>query len=97
MTNTEILKKSDYYYDLPEELIAQDPLSDRSSSRLMCLDKENGKVTHHHFYELPDFLRPGDCLVLNNTRVLPARLYGVKKETGAVIEVLLLKRMEDSY
>lgn len=96
MTNTEILKKSDYYYDLPEELIAQDPLSDRSSSRLMCLDKENGKVTHHHFYELPDFLRPGDCLVLNNTRVLPARLYGVKKETGAVIEVLLLKRMEDS-
>ncbi len=96
MANTEILKKSDYYYDLPEELIAQDPLSDRSSSRLMCLDKENGKVTHHHFYELPDFLRPGDCLVLNNTRVLPARLYGVKKETGAVIEVLLLKRMEDS-
>lgn len=96
MTNTEILKKSDYYYDLPEELIAQDPLSDRSSSRLMCLDKENGKVTHHHFYELPDFLRPGDCLVLNNTRVLPARLYGVKKETGAVIEVLLLKRLEDS-
>lgn len=96
MANTEILKKSDYYYDLPEELIAQDPLSDRSSSRLMCLDKENGKVTHHHFYELPDFLRPGDCLVLNNTRVLPARLYGVKKETGAVIEVLLLKRLEDS-
>ena len=96
MANTEILKKSDYYYDLPEELIAQDPLSDRSSSRLMCLDKENGKVTHHHFYELPHFLRPGDCLVLNNTRVLPARLYGVKKETGAVIEVLLLKRLEDS-
>ena len=96
MANTEILKKSDYYYDLPEELIAQDPLSDRSSSRLMCLDKENGKVTHHHFYELPDFLRPGDCLVLNNTRVLPARLYGIKKETGAVIEVLLLKRLEDS-
>ncbi|SCX93868.1 S-adenosylmethionine:tRNA ribosyltransferase-isomerase [Lachnospiraceae bacterium XPB1003] len=96
MANTEILKKSDYYYDLPEELIAQDPLSDRSSSRLMCLDKENGKLTHHHFYELPDFLRPGDCLVLNNTRVLPARLYGIKKETGAVIEVLLLKRLEDS-
>ena len=96
MANTEILKKSDYYYDLPEELIAQDPLSDRSSSRLMCLDKENGKVTHHHFYELPDFLRPGDCLVLNNTRVLPARLYGIKKETGAVIEVLLLKHLEDS-
>ncbi|MCR5209194.1 MAG: tRNA preQ1(34) S-adenosylmethionine ribosyltransferase-isomerase QueA [Lachnospiraceae bacterium] len=98
MTNTdnEILKKSDYFYDLPEELIAQDPLSDRSSSRLMCLDKESGAVSHHHFYELPDFLKPGDCLVLNNTRVLPARLYGVKKDTGAMIEVLLLKRLEDS-
>ena len=90
------LKKSDYYYDLPEELIAQDPLEDRSSSRLMLLDKETGAVEHRHFYELPEFLRAGDCLVLNDTRVMPARLYGTKKDTGAVVEVLLLKRLKDS-
>ncbi len=91
-----ILKKSDYYYDLPEELIAQDPLEDRASSRLMLLDKETGAVEHRHFYELPEFLHAGDCLVLNDTRVMPARLYGTKKDTGAVVEVLLLKRLKDS-
>ena len=90
------LKKSDFYYELPEELIAQDPLADRSSSRLMILNKATGEVTHGHFYDLPDYLNAGDCLVLNNTKVIPARLYGVKADTGAVIEVLLLKRLEDS-
>lgn len=92
----EQLLKSDYYYDLPEELIAQDPLKDRSSSRLMVLDKKTGEVSHHHFYEIIDYLNAGDMLVLNNTKVIPARLYGTKIDTGAVIEVLLLKRLEDS-
>lgn len=90
----ESLKKSDFYYDLPEELIAQDPLSDRSSSRLLSLDKETGKTGHHSFKEILKFLRPGDCLVLNNTKVIPARLIGRKEETGAAIEVLLLKRKD---
>ncbi|MBD5542565.1 MAG: tRNA preQ1(34) S-adenosylmethionine ribosyltransferase-isomerase QueA [Lachnospiraceae bacterium] len=89
------LKKSDFYYDLPEELIAQDPLKDRSSSRLLSLDKENGKTGHHSFRDVAAFLRPGDCLVLNNTKVIPARLIGHKEETGAAIEVLLLKRKEN--
>lgn len=89
------LKKSDYYYELPEELIAQDPLENRSSSRLMVLKKETGEISHHHFYEVIDFLNPGDCLVLNNTKVIPARLYGIKEGTGAMIEILLLKRLED--
>lgn len=92
----EQLLKSDYYYDLPEELIAQDPLSDRSSSRLMVLNKETGEIEHHHFYEIVNYLHEGDMLVLNNTKVIPARLYGTKVDTGAVIEVLLLKRLEDS-
>lgn len=90
----ESLKKSDFYYDLPEELIAQDPLSDRSSSRLLSLDKETGKTGHHSFKEILKFLKPGDCLVLNNTKVIPARLIGHKQETGAAIEVLLLKRKD---
>lgn len=90
----ESLKKSDFYYDLPEELIAQDPLSDRSSSRLLSLDKATGKTGHHSFKEIPKFLNPGDCLVLNNTKVIPARLIGHKQETGAAIEVLLLKRKD---
>lgn len=90
----ELLKKSDFYYDLPEELIAQDPLSDRSSSRLLSLDKKTGETGHHSFKEIPQFLRPGDCLVLNNTKVIPARLMGQKEETGAAIEVLLLKRKD---
>lgn len=86
------LKTSDYFYELPQELIAQDPLEDRSSSRLMVLDKETGEVSHHMFREIPSFLKPGDCLVLNNTKVIPARLMGVREETGGAVEVLLLKR-----
>lgn len=90
----EILKKTDFYYDLPEELIAQDPLPDRSASRLLSLDKRTGETGHHSFKEIPRFLRPGDCLVLNNTKVIPARLIGHKEETGAAVEVLLLKRKD---
>lgn len=89
------LKKSDFYFALPEELIAQDPLEDRSSSRLLVLDKATGRTEHHVFKEITDYLRPGDCLVLNNTKVLPARLMGIKADTGAAIEVLLLKRKEN--
>lgn len=89
------LKKSDFYFDLPQELIAQDPLEDRSASRLLVLDKDTGAVEHHNFKEITSYLRPGDCLVLNNTKVIPARLMGVKEDTGAVIEVLLLKRREN--
>ena len=88
------MKKSDFYFDLPPELIAQDPLEDRSSSRLLCLDKETGEIIHRHFRDILDYLRPGDCLVLNNTKVIPARLLGVKEDTGAHVEVLLLKRRE---
>ena len=84
----------DFDYELPEELIAQDPLEDRSASRLMVLDKHTGQIRHHRFYEIPQYLKPGDCLVLNNTKVIPARLYGVKEGTGAQIEILLLKRIE---
>lgn len=83
------MKTSDFYYDLPEELIAQTPLERRDGSRLMVLDKDTGAIQHRHFYELPQFLRPGDCLVLNDSRVLPARLIG-RRETGGVSEVLLL-------
>lgn len=90
----EELRKSDFYFDLPEELIAQDPLADRSDSRLLLLDKTDGRMEHHIFRDIIDYLRPGDCLVLNNTKVLPARLLGVKEDTGASIEVLLLKRRE---
>lgn len=89
------LRKSDFYFDLPEELIAQDPLEDRSSSRLLMLDKETGSVEHHIFREIVDYLRPGDCLVLNNTKVIPARLFGVREDTGAAVEILLLKRREN--
>ena len=85
----------DFDYDLPEELIAQDPLDDRSSSRLMVLDKKTGEVSHHIFKEIIKYLRPGDCLVLNNTKVIPARLYGVKEGTMAKIEILLLKRKQN--
>lgn len=88
------LKKSDFYFDLPQELIAQDPLEDRSSSRLLVLDKESGEVSHHVFREIQDYLNPGDCLVLNNTKVIPARLLGEREGTGAHVEVLLLKRRE---
>ena len=78
------MKTSDFYYDLPAELIAQDPLEDRASSRLLCLDRATGRWEHHVFREILDFLNPGDCLVINNTKVIPARLYGVREETGAV-------------
>lgn len=91
----QVLNKSDFYFNLPEELIAQDPLLDRSSSRLLKLDKETGQVSHYHFKDIVKFLKKGDCLVLNNTKVIPARLLGTKEETGAAIEVLLLKRKED--
>lgn len=84
----------DFYYELPDELIAQDPLLDRSGSRLMVLNKDSGEITHRKFYEVTDYLKPGDCLVINNTKVIPARLYGSKENTGAKIEILLLKRME---
>lgn len=89
------LKKSDFYFDLPPELIAQDPLEDRSSSRLLVLDKETGEIEHKVFTDIVDYLHAGDCLVLNNTKVIPARLMGTKAETGAAIEVLLLKRREN--
>ena len=89
------LKKSDFYFDLPQELIAQDPLLDRSSSRLLKLNKETGEIEHHVFKEVIDFLKEGDCLVLNDTKVIPARLFATKEDTGATIEVLLLKRREN--
>lgn len=89
------LKKSDFYFDLPQELIAQDPLEDRSSSRLLVLDKETGEMEHRVFHDIVEYLHEGDCLVLNNTKVIPARLMGTKKDTGATIEVLLLKRREN--
>ena len=90
------MKTSDFYYDLPEELIAQDPLEDRSASRLMVLDKNTGKIQHHIFKEIVHYLNPGDCLVINDTKVIPARLYGTKVGTDAKIEVLLLKRKENN-
>ena len=91
---TEGLKTSDFNFDLPGELIAQDPLEDRSASRLLMVDKKTGEWKHEIFHNIVDYLHPGDCLVLNNTKVLPARLLGVKEDTGAAVEVLLLKRRE---
>jgi len=90
------MKRQDFYYELPEELIAQDPLEDRSSSRLLVLDKESGVVSHHVFREIAGYLKEGDCLVINDTKVLPARLIGAKEGTNAKIEILLLKRRENS-
>ena len=89
------MRTSDFVYELPEELIAQDPLPDRSASRLLLLDRESGAVTHGRFPDLLDELRPSDCLVINDSRVIPARLFGKKKDTGAAVEVLLLKRGAD--
>ena len=86
------MKTSDFYYELPEELIAQTPVEPRNSSRLMVLPRNGGEIKHKHFYDLPEFLKPGDCLVLNNTRVLPARLYGTREDTGAVVEFVLLRQ-----
>ncbi|NLL77274.1 MAG: tRNA preQ1(34) S-adenosylmethionine ribosyltransferase-isomerase QueA [Clostridiales bacterium] len=91
----EEFKKSDFYFDLPEELIAQDPLEDRSGSRLLMLNKKTGETQHEIFRQIIDYLEPGDCLVLNDTKVIPARLLGTKEDTGAAIEVLLLKRREN--
>lgn len=88
------LKTSDFYFELPKELIAQDPLEERTSSRLLVLNKNTGEIKHQVFRDIIDYLNPGDCLVLNNTKVLPARLLGVKQDTGAAVEILLLKRRE---
>lgn len=88
------MKKSDFYYDLPEELIAQHPLLKRDSSRLLHLDRETGEIRHGHFTDIVDYIGENDCLILNNTRVLPARIYGIKRETGARVEFLLLKQIE---
>ena len=85
----------DFYFDLPQELIAQDPLEDRSSSRLLVLDKKTGEIEHHTFRDIVSYLKKGDCLVINDTKVIPARLFGVKEDTEAKIEVLLLKRKEN--
>lgn len=87
------MKTSDFYFDLPEELIAQDPLEDRSASRLLVLNKETGETEHKIFRDIVNLINPGDCLVLNNTRVIPARLLGVKEDTGAHVEVFLLKKL----
>lgn len=90
------LKTSDYYFDLPQELIAQDPLKDRASSRLLVMDKSTGEVQHRIFSDIKEYLRPGDTLVLNNTKVIPARLLGTKEGTGANVEILLLKRLSST-
>ena len=91
---TDTMKTSDFYYDLPQELIAQTPLEPRDSSRLMVLNRKTGEVSHSHFYNIMDYLRPGDCLILNDSRVLPARIYGIKEGTGAKVEFLLLNQKE---
>ena len=90
------MKRQDFYYDLPEELIAQDPLEDRSGSRLLVLDKKSGEISHHVFTDVLDYLKEGDCLVINDTKVIPARLIGSKVGTDAKIEILLLKRKENN-
>ncbi len=90
------MKTSDFYYDLPEELIAQTPLKKRDTSRLLCLDKLSGNITHTSFSSLFDYLKEGDCLVLNNTRVLPARIYGTRLDTGSIVEFVLLKQKEQN-
>ncbi|MDE7390301.1 MAG: tRNA preQ1(34) S-adenosylmethionine ribosyltransferase-isomerase QueA, partial [Lachnospiraceae bacterium] len=90
------MKTSDYYYDLPKELIAQTPLMQRDSSRLMLLDRKSGEIQHKHFYDILDYLNEGDCLILNDSRVLPARIYGIKKDTGARVEFLLLTQIRQN-
>lgn len=87
------MKKSDFYYDLPKELIAQTPIEPRDHSKMMVLSRKNKSIEHKHFYDFIDYLNEGDCLILNNTRVLPARMYGVKKDTGAIVEFLLLNNL----
>lgn len=88
------MNTKDFYYDLPQELIAQTPLTDRTASKLLVLDRKTKNLEHRHFFDIVEYLKPGDCLVMNNTRVIPARLYGVKEGTGGKIEFLLLKRVE---
>ena len=90
------MKTSDFFYELPQELIAQTPVEPRNASRLMVLNKENGAVEHRIFKDLTDYLNEGDCLILNDTRVIPARIFGIKKDTGAVVEFLLLKQLENN-
>ncbi len=87
------MKKTDFYYDLPKELIAQTPIEPRDHSRMMVLSRKNDTIEHKYFYDFINYLNPGDCLILNNTRVLPARIYGVKKDTGAIVEFLLLNNL----
>lgn len=89
------MKKSDFYYNLPEELIAQTPVTPRDSSRMLVMDRCSGKLSHRHFYDIKDYLRAGDCLILNDTRVLPARIFGVRQDTGAVVEFVLLSQKEN--
>ncbi len=91
------MKRSDFFYDLPQELIAQTPLAERTSSRMLHLDRQNGSVEHRHFYNLPEYLRKGDCLVINESRVIPARLIGVSEKTGSPVEVLLLTQHGDVW
>ncbi len=88
------LNIKDFYYELPQEMIAQHPLEDRTASKLMVLDRKTHTIEHKHFYDIADYLNPGDCLVMNNTRVIPARLYGSKVDSGGKIEFLLLKRLD---
>ncbi len=89
------MKKSDFYYDLPKELIAQTPIEPRDHSKMMVLSRKDNSIEHKHFFDFIDYLNPGDCLILNNTRVLPARMYGIKKDTGAIVEFLLLNNLGD--
>ncbi|MBQ8307158.1 MAG: tRNA preQ1(34) S-adenosylmethionine ribosyltransferase-isomerase QueA [Blautia sp.] len=89
------MKTSDFYYELPQELIAQDPLEDRSASRLLVLGRSDGSIAHRHFRDILEYLKPGDCLVINDTKVIPARLYGHREATGGAVEILLLKRREN--
>ncbi len=90
------MKTVDFYYDLPEELIAQTPLEPRDSSKMMVLDRNNGNITHKHFYNIIDMLNAGDCLILNDSRVLPARIFGIKEGTGATVEFLMLRQVENN-
>ncbi len=90
------MKKSDFYYNLPQEFIAQTPVEPRDSSRMMVVDKKSGRIEHRHFYDLLDYITEKDCIIINDTRVLPARIYGVKKETGAIVEFLLLSQKEQN-
>ena len=93
--DTQTLQTKDFDFELPEELIAQTPIEPRDASRLMVLDKTTGEIEHRHFHDITEYLNEGDCLVLNNSRVLPARIYGIKNETGAHVEFLLLKNCGD--